>query len=184
MVTHLWEYHDRGWYAPFLPQHLSILFSTGSTAFWSLYGRYHGDNRIGILSKEHFGRLPVCFPNPGRSGPPQYGHSNHEENEWSQRLLRCGEVTSFQNAYFEHNEGNSWHSDSSWFINQCFGCQPVNSLFLVAILLWIGFCGIYRTKYKRRQSLRRWLAERSLFLGCSVVLILILYFWRFVICCH
>ena len=59
-------------YLYFLPEHMSILMSTGPTAIWGIYGRYDPTktnippDKIGIMSTSNFGRLSVCNPNPGK----------------------------------------------------------------------------------------------------------------------
>jgi len=177
VINNLAEYHNTGYYQALIPKHLKILFSTGPTAFWALYGRYYTEmidptTTFGILDNKYFGRLAICFPNPGKSETFNVSDSAIKGNSTVSMI-------SYQDAYFYHVEGNSWHNPSSWYINYFLGCQPITTLFMFAIILWILIYGIY--KRDNNDSMSEWCQKHSIIISGSMLLIFSMYFWRSVV---
>merc|ERR1712154_465194 len=121
---------------------MGILFSTGPTAFWALYGRYWSEmidprTTFGILDNKYFGRNSICFPNPGKSETFDLHAMSNDSDIGNSTLMSMQSMISFQDAYFYHVEGNSWHNPTSWYINYFLGCQPITTLFMFAVIFWI-----------------------------------------------
>ena len=163
VINNLSSYYDTGWYQFLLPLHMKILFSTGPTAFWSLYGQFYSNSinlneKFGILSNQYFGRLTVCYPN--------YNENND---------------ISFKNSYFQHVVGNSWHNNSSWYINYFLGCHPITTLFMFGLIIFISYFGIYLNKYKSNKSFILWFKKHFIIIFGSILLIFYMYSWRFIL---
>lgn len=118
-VIHHLDKYNHGWYYKFIPNHLRILFSTGSTAFWAMYSRFTSQNynNIGILNVDYFGRSDVC----------------------KSRISR--------NAKFIHEEGNSWHTGTGEFIN-LIGCNPITFGFFILSFISICVCWTRLRRYR------------------------------------
>ena len=188
VINNLAEYQGTGYYQAFLPNHAKILMSTGPTAFWALYGRYYSEGigpetTFGILDNKYFGRLAICFPNPGESSTFDV-HSLKDSDvvpDTNSTLMSMPSMISFEDAYFYHVEGNSWHNPTSWYINYFLGCQPITTLFMFAIIVWILYCGFYKHKYLGKRSISVWCQRHSIIIAGSTLLILSMFFWRSVV---
>lgn len=172
VINNLSSYYNEGWYQSFLPLHMKILFSTGPTALWSLYGKFYSNSinlneKFGILSNQHFGRLHVCYPN-------NHFNDNNDNNDNNKNIL-------FKNSYFEHVVGNSWHNESSWYINYFLGCQPVTTLFMIGLIIFTSYFGIYLNKYKSNKSFILWFKKHFILIFGSFLFIFFMYSWRFIL---
>eukprot|EP01083_Nonionella_stella_P027684 76240_1 len=178
VLHRLSDYHSNttynGRFISRLPTHCQVLFSTGSTVLWILYGRYYADggkDNIGILNKKHYGRLSLCCLNKRKRETEFYSYTVNDN---------IVSLPAHCDSYFDHVKGSSWHNAASWHINFYLHCHPVTTVFFVGVILWIAY-HMYKMRCQR-DKVFLWIKQNIFLLFGCVVLVLICFSYNVTLC--